>query len=469
MFLPDLVVRGRRIVTPRGVHAGAIHVRNGRIIGVVDFDDVPAGCMVDDVGDSAVLPGLVDVIVHVRDHRQTASEAFERTTRAAAAGGVTTIIAMPFDGGLPTTSATALEAKCRAAEGHCLVDVGFWGGVVPGNQGELEAVFQAGALGFSCVLISSGEDACSPVSEADVRTAAPALARLGVPLLVHAELPAPIERAAAQEQAHRTWVDRLPGVSCSTRRYATYLNSRPNAAETEAIAMLIEICRESRLPIHVAPVSSSDALTPIFHARSARLPISATTCPHYLFFAADEVPNGAIEYKCAPPIRERANREFLWAALAGGLIQSVATDHRSAVASARTRNFLKARGGIASLQLSLPITWTEANARAFTLEQVARWMCSAPAHLAGLSRKGAIDVGYDADLVVFDSDGEFTVETKAMVSQVGRTPYQGRRLRGVVQRTYLRGSRVYQHGGPFREGCGRFLLHRQTSGVYQVH
>jgi allantoinase len=459
VFRPDLVVRSRRIVTPRGIRPGAIHVRNGRIIGVVDFDDVPAGCVVDDAGDCAVLPGVVDPLVHVRNHGESAADAFERTTRAAAAGGVTTIVAMPFDGGVPTTSAAALESQCRAAQGHCLVDVGFWGGVVPDNQRELESLFQAGALGFSCGLTASSADACVPVSEADLRAARPALARLAAPLLVHAELPAAIERAAAMRQAQRSWIDRLPGISRSARRYTTYLNSRPKAAETEAIAMLIQLCRESRLPIHVAPLSSSDALTPIFHARSARLPISATTCPHYLFFVADEVPDGAIEYACAPPIRERENREFLWAALAGGLIHAVATDHRPGSASFGTRDFLQARSGIASLQLSLSIVWTEACARAYTLEQVVRWMSSAPAHLAGLDRKGSIDVAYDADLVVFDSEAAFTVEATAMVPQVGVTPYQGRRLRGVVRRTYLRGVRVYQHGGTFRERRGALLLH----------
>jgi allantoinase len=464
VFLPDLVVRGRRIVTPRGIQPGAIHVRNGRIIGIVDFDDVPPGCNLDDVGDWAVLPGLVDPLVHVHDHHETTSDAFARTTRAAAAGGVTTILAVPFDGGPPTTSAAALEATCRAAEGHCVVDVAFWGGVVPGNQSDLESVFQAGVMGFSCVLISSGEDIAAPVSEAHVRAALPTLARLGAPLLAHAELPGPIERAAAEERASRRWVDRLPGVSRSARRYATYLNSRPKAAETEAIAMLIQLCRESRLPIHIAPLSSSDALTSVFHARSARLPIGATTCPHYLFFVADEVPNGATEYKCAPPIRERENREFLWAALAGGLIQSVGTDHRPASASVAERKFLQARGGIASLQLSLSVIWTESSARAYTLEQLVRWMCSAPAHLAGLARKGAIDAGYDADLVVFDSEAAVTVETETKVPEVGLTPYQGRRLRGVVQRTYLRGTRVYERVGPYREGCGRLLLHRQVSG-----
>jgi allantoinase len=458
VFLPDLVVRGRRIVTPRGIRPGAVHVRNGRIIGVVDFEDVPPGCPVDDAGDCAVLPGLVDLLVHVRDHGETGSGAFERTTRAAAAGGVTTLVAMPFDGAFPTTTAAALETTWGAAQGHCLVDVGFWGGVVPGNQRELEGLFEAGVFGFTCLLVASDDDTGSPVSEADLRASLPALARLGVPLLAHAELPGPIERATARALAHRAWIDRL--VSRPARRYTTYLKSRPRAAETEAIEMLIQLCRESRLPIHIAPLSSSDALTPIFRARSAQLPISATTCPHYLFLVADEVPDGAVEYKCAPPIRERENREFLWAALAGGLIQAVASEHRPGSASVGEHNFLRGRGGIASLQLGLAVTWTEASARGCTLEQVVRWMCSAPAHLAGLDRKGSIDVGYDADLVVFDPDAAFTVETDTIVPRGAATPYGGRRLRGLVRRTYLRGARVDESGGTFREHGGRLLLRR---------
>jgi len=467
MFVPDLVVRGRRIVAPRGIRAGAIHVRAGRIIGVLDFDDVPAGCVVDDVGDYAVLPGLVDPLVHVHEHGRSSSDAFTRTTDAAAAGGVTTVIAMPFDAGPQTTTAAALESKCRAAQGHCLVDVGFWGGVVPGNRSELTPLFNGGVLGFVCTLAHSGDDTSSPVSEADLRAAMPALARLGSPLLARPELAGPIDRAAAQLHANRTWVDRFTGGWRLARQYTTYLSSRPRAAENEAIALLIQICQESRVPIHVAPLSSSDALTALFRARSAGLPISATTCPHYLLFVADEVPNGAVEFKCAPPIRERENREFLWAALAGGLIQSVASDHR--VRESNTRNFVHAPSGIASLQLSLSITWTEANARAYTLEQIVRWMCSAPANLAGLDRKGSIDVGYDADLVVFDPEAEFTVDAETSVTQGGETPYRGRRLRGVVERTYLRGVRVYEHGGTIREPCGRLLLHRQACRVRHMH
>jgi allantoinase len=462
VYLPDLVVRSRRVLTARGIRPGAIHVRNGRIIGILDMDDVPSGCPVDDTGDHVVIPGLVDSSVHVSEPGGTSPEDFETATRAAAAGGVTTIIGMPFQCAPRTTTVAALDSTCRAAEGHCFVDVGFWGGVVPGNESDLAPLFEAGVLGFHCVLLSSGLEGSVAVSETDLRRSMPALTRIGAPLLAHAELPGPIERAAACP----SWTDRIPGVSRASRRYTSYLESRPKAAENEAIALLIQLCQESRLPTHIAHLSSSDALTPIYRARCARLPISAETCPHYLFFAAEEIPDGAIEYKCAPPIRERENRELLWAALAGGLIQSVVSDHRPAPASAGSGNFLKARSGIASLQLGLSIMWTAARAREYTLEQVVRWMCQAPAHLAGLSRKGSIDVGYDADLVVFDPDAELTVEAERLSHRLAATPYQGRRLRGVVQRTYLRGTRVCENGPTFPEARGRLLLRRRTSGVY---
>jgi len=463
-YLPDLVVRGRRIVTARGTHPGAIHIRNGRIIGILDIDDVPAGCPVDDAGADVVLPGLVDTSVHVSEDGQMSPEDFDTATRAAAAGGVTTIIGMPFQGARSTTTVGALESACWVAEGHCFVDVGFWGAVVPGNESVLASLFEAGVLGFHCVLLTS--DAAAAMSEADLRRSMPALTRLGAPLLAHAELPGPIERAAALQPGHRGWTDRIPGLSRASRRYAAYLESRPKEAENEAIALLIQLCQESGLPIHIAHLSSSDALTPIYRARSARLPISAGTCPHYLFFAAEEIPDGAVEYKCAPPIRERANRELLWAALAGGLIRSVASDHRPASASTGSRSFLEARSGIASLQLGLSIVWTEAGARNYTIEQIVRWMCQSPAQLAGLTRKGSIEVGYDADLVVFDPDAELVVDAGRLYDRPASTPYQGRRLRGVVRRTYLRGAKTCENGTASPEARGSLLLRRQSSGVY---
>jgi allantoinase len=242
----------------------------------------------------------------------------------------------------------------------------------------------------------------------------------------------------------------------------TYLASRPKAAEAEAISLMIQMCQDSRLPIHVAALSSSDALTPIFRARSAGLPFSADTSPHHLFFVAEDIPNGAIEFKSAPPIRERANREFLWAALAGGLIQSVSSDHRRGAAVGRARDFFTSQRGIDSIQLSLSVVWTEACARGYTLEQVVVWMCRSPAQFLDLPRKGLIDVGYDADLIVFDAEAKFIVDASKLCDG-HLTPYDGRTLRGVIRRTYLRGMRVYEYGRRFREARGRFLSSRQRS------
>jgi allantoinase len=441
----------------------AIHVRDGRIIGILDIDDAPAGCAVDDVGDDVVLPGLVDTHVHVQAPGEGLAEGFERTTRAAAAGGVTSVIAMPVDTGHPITTAAAFESQCRAAQGHCFVDVGFWGGLVPGNAHAPAALYQAGAFGFGCRLASYDDDR-SALSIDDLRALMPALARIGAPLLVSAELPRPIDRTVARDQSHWRWTDLIPGVS-TRHRYLTYLASRPKAAEAEAISLLIQVCQQSRLPIHIAALSSSDALTPILRARWAGLQFSADTAPHHLYFVAEDIPNGAIEFMCAPPIRERANREFLWAALAGGLIQSVSSDHRRGAAVGTGREAFTSHRGINSIQFSLSIVWTEAAARGYTLEQIVLWMCGSPAKFAGLDRKGRIDVGYDADLIVFDDQAEFTVATNALDDERRLTPYRGRRLRGVIRRTYLRGTPVYEVGKPSREARGRFLLPRERSRV----
>lgn len=444
-LLPDLIVRGRHVVTPGATRPASVHIRGGKIVGVLAFDDVPDGCPLDEAGEAAVMPGIVDTHVHVNEPGHARWQGFETATCAAAAGGTTTLIDMPLNSGPAATTADAVGAKRVAASGACYVDVGLWGGVVPGNERELMPMLRAGALGFECALMSSGPNDFPAVSEADLRVVMPAITRLGVPLLVHAELAGPIEAALARQRAADGFLAGVFPARRARRRYRRYLESRPKEAENQGVALMIALCREFGTRTHIVHLSSSDALTPLFHARAARLPITAETCPHYLWFVADEIADGAMALTCDPPIRERENREFLWAALAGGLIQMVVSDHSPALP------------GISSLQLSLSITWTEARARSYTLSQIAEWMCRNPARLAGLTRKGAIEVGFDADLVVLEPDATWTVEQRLLEQGHSVTPYLGLQLSGVVERTYLRGMRVYERGRPFDVPRGRVI------------
>ena len=432
MFLPDLVIRSRQVVTPRGLRPASVHVRNGKVIGVVDFDDVPAGCPLEDAGGFALLPGIVETQVCAcppdLPDRQGFEAALETETRAAAVGGVTTIVDTP-DGALATATVSSFGMKRPAAAWRSFVDVGFWGSAVPGNAGDLAPLFEAGVLGFACDLEQSrAAGGCHAVSEADLRLAMPVLTRLGATLVAGAGLARP---AAGPHHVRpgRRWFKRLPWLPHLSRacQYATYLESRPKAAENEAVDLLIRLCRASATRTHIATLSSSDVLTPLYRARAERLPITAGTCPHFLYFVAEEVPDDATAFLCDPPIRDRANRELLWAALANGLIQMVASGR-----------------GISSLELNLSVMWTVARARGRTLEHLAEWMCRRPAELAGLTRKGKIDVGYDADLVVFNPDREFVVEARSLQRSARPSPYLGRRLRGTVEGTYLRGTRIYR-------------------------
>jgi allantoinase len=450
VFSPDFVVRSRRVVVARAVRAAAIHIRNRRIIGVLDFDDVPAGCPLDDAGDAVVMPGIVDTHVHA-GQRADAGLGFETVTRAAAAGGVTTIIDMPFPGA-PATTVAALESKRRAAAGRCFVDVGFWGGVTSDNAQEVASLFEAGVFGFKCVLLASATDGFPAISEAGLRTVMPALTRLGATLLAHAELAAPLAAANARETFMGRWVERVSRIVRGSGDYASYLEGRPRAAENEAVALLIRLCREHGTRTHIVHLSSSDTLTPLFHARTERLPMTAETCPHYLYFAADEL-RAEPATRTAPPIRERENRELLWAALANGLIQTVASDHAFHPADPPLC-------GISSIQLLLPVVWTSAHGRGYTVDRLVDWLCQAPSQLAGLPRKGQIAVGFRADLVVLDADSEFTVEPRSLEADHRLTPYKGRRLRGVVERTYLGGNRIYSRREGWASPQGELLVRR---------
>jgi allantoinase len=442
----DSVVRSRRVVTPRGVVPASVLVRDGTIRDVRPAGGgIPDRVEVFDFGDLVVMPGLVDTHVHVNEPGRTDWEGFETATRAAAAGGVTTIFDMPLNSVPPTTSVAALAEKASAASGKCFVDVGFWGGVVPGNAADLGALADLGVPGFKCFLVPSGVPEFADVSEGDLVTALHAIAQIGAVLLAHAEHPASIGSAKAGDH----------------RRYATYLATRPPRAEDEAVALLVRLCRETGARIHVVHLSSAAAIGQIEAARAEGLPLSAETCPHYLFFAAEDVPDGATEFKCAPPIRDRANRDRLWEGLEKGAIEMVVSDHSPSppqMKSRETGDFLSAWGGISSLQLRLPAVWTAARERGHNIERLAGWLCAAPARLGAVSgRKGAIAPGFDADFVVWDPDTLFEVRPDSIHHRHGLTPYLGRTLFGVVEATFLRGEKIFERGRLIGAPRGRIL------------
>ncbi len=416
-----------------GEQAVTVTVTAGVItrVGPLDRSVRPApGGQVVELGDHLVLlPGLVDTHVHVNEPGRTAWEGFATATRAAAAGGVTTLVDMPLNSLPPTLDPAALAVKRAAAEGQCLVDVGFWGGAVPGNLGSLRSLLDAGVMGVKCFLPDSGVEEFPALSPAQLVQAAGEVAAAGGLLLVHAEDPAVL--AAAPE----------PG----GRSYQRFLASRPAAAEDQAVASVLEASRQTGARVHVVHLSSAAALPAIAAARAEGLPVSVETCPHYLVLRAEQVPDGATPFKCCPPIRDEANREALWRGLADGTIDLVVSDHSPSTADLKaldTGDFGTAWGGISSLQLGLPLVWTEARRRGFDLSDVVRWMSQGPAALVGLRSKGAIRVGAAADLVAFEPDAVQDVDATRLHHRNAVTPYDGARLTGAVRRTWLAGEPV---------------------------
>jgi allantoinase len=462
MAFSDFVIRGRQVVgaetsssaqtlTDSRIAPASIHIKHGRIAELKRFEEIPDNCSVFFADDeSIIMPGLVDTHVHINEPGRTEWEGFATATRAAAAGGVTTLIDMPLNCIPPTTTLDGFQAKLASARDQCHVDVGFWGGVVPGNTRELAPLFEAGVVGFKCFLVHSGVHEFPNVTEEDLREAMPELARLGAVLIVHAELPGPIESAC----------NALRGNS-DPRRYETFLNERPRAAENEAVELMIRLSRETGVRVHIVHHSSADALPMLREAKATGVKITAETCPHYLHFASEGIPDGATQYKCCPPIRERENREQLWQALGDGTIDMVVSDHSPCPPVMKCRDsgdFLQAWGGISSLQLRLPVTWTEAKKRRHSIGDLVEWLCRAPAKLVDLDRrKGAIAVGFDADIVIWNPDQEFRVEPDRIHHRHRLTPYDGEILRGVVQKTFLRGQKVYDCGEFSSAPYGLFL------------
>jgi len=424
-----VVIRGRRVITGDGVRPASVHIVDRRISALSTYDAPPDGVEEIDAGDAVVMSGVVDTHVHVNAPGRTAWEGFETATRAAAAGGVTTLLDMPLNAIPATTTADALRQKREEAQGKTVVNVEFIGGVIPGNVEQLEPLARAGVRAFKCFLTPSGVDEFPAVTERDLREALPVLARIGLPLMVHAEDPALLLASPAN----------------GSRSYSTYLASRPVAAEHSAIALMIRLLERCPTPVHIVHLSSASSLALIRSARASGLPVTVETCPHYLTFAAEEIADGQTAFKCAPPIRDGDEREALWRALIAGDIDLVASDHSPCPPAMKDTDgdFFAAWGGIASLQLSLAATWTGARARGVGVERIAQWMSTAPARLAGLSQKGSLVPGNDADVIIWDPDARFVVDPSNLRHRHHITPYAGRTLVGVVRATYVGGRKVF--------------------------
>ena len=429
-----------RVVTPQGIKPAAVVVNDGRIVSVVEPKDAPLDAVVRDFDDLVLMPGLVDTHVHINEPGRTEWEGFATATCAAAAGGITTLVDMPLNCLPETTTVAALTAKREAAAGKCYVDWAAWGGLTDDNREHIEPLVRAGVKGYKSFLVDPGIEGLTMLTEDGLAKAAPIVARTGLPLLVHAELPGPIAAAAATLK-DSDWCE-----------YATYLRSRPEEAELEAIRLLIRTCREHRLRVHIVHLATMAALLELEAARAEGLPITVETCPHYLYFAAEEIPRAATLKKCAPPIRSREDREGLWNGLDQGTIDLIASDHSPCppeMKGLEAGDFGKAWGGVASLSIAASVVWTGMRERKLPLEKLSQWMSASPARLAGLHhRKGAIASGMDADLVVFNPEASFEVTKENLVYRHPISPYLGEQLCGVVEHTILRGVEVTKHATP---------------------
>jgi allantoinase len=434
-------IHSKRVLLPDGVKDATIFFEKGVITGIVEGLAVVEGAELVDVRDKVVMPGLIDPHVHINEPGRADWEGFDTATQAAAAGGLTMLVDMPLNSSPVTTTAAAFDRKVEAAAGKLHCDCGFWGGVVPGNEKEIGPLIARGVRGFKAFLTHSGIDEFPNVTEEDLHKVMPIIAHHGLPLLVHGEL----------EGADRF-------VMKDMRSYREYVSSRPGRWEDDAIALMIRLCQQYGCRTHIVHLSSAAAIGPIRRAKERGLPLTVETAPHYLYFSAEDIADGETYFKCAPPIRERENNHRLWEALREGVIDFVATDHSPAppeMKHAESGDLSRAWGGISSLQLSLPVTWTAAERRGFGVEDIAKWLSGSPALLAGeAGRRGKIERGYNADLVIWDPAASFRVEREGLLHRHKGTPYLGEQLLGVVEETWLRGERIFDktHGVYLNQG-----------------
>jgi allantoinase len=455
-----------RVATPHGVRSGAIVLAGEKIEAVVPRQQVPRDVPLEDLGGLVISPGLVDTHVHINEPGRTDWEGFETATRAAAAGGVTTLVDMPLNSTPVTTNVAALEEKRNAAAGKCMVDVGFHGGLIPGNLADIEPLIDAGVCGIKAFLCDSGLEEFPASGERELRAALPILARRGVPLLVHAELiPLPRREGPGEGLPSRTDASAEGSAVTPIRNYHDWLASRPEEFERNAITLLRNLCAEYSAPVHVVHLASGPLTSHFFWAKQDGLPLTVETCPHYLHFYAERLQAADPRFKCAPPIRRKEDQSRLWEALIAGVIDTIGSDHSPCPPEMKhldDNDWQQAWGGVSSLELTLPIVWRGLRTHMVTFDRLANWLSANPARLVGLDdRKGRIAPGMDADLCVWDHEEEWTVERQHMHHRHKLTPYEGERLRGRVKRTYVRGNLVYNEGELPTAPIGQ-LLHRGT-------
>jgi allantoinase len=469
MPIPSFSIHSKNMLLPGGVGDATVFIQDGVIRGVEEGLVGEPGFELLDMGDKVVMPGVIDPHVHINEPGRTDWEGFDTATRSALSGGLTTLVDMPLNADPVTTTVAAFDKKLMAAAGQLHCNCGFWGGVVPGNEKEIEPLIGRGVLGFKAFLTHSGIDEFPNVTEGQLRKVMPVIARYGLPLLVHCELeggsggarvgvPGRTGEKENVEDAGRT------DERVDPRSYRNYLLSRPSKWEEDAIGLMIRLCAEYQCRTHIVHLSSAGSIDLIRKAKDRGAPLTVETAQHYLYFAAEGIKDGETTFKCAPPIRGKENNDKLWEALQEGLIDFVATDHSPAppvMKELESGNFIRAWGGIASVQFALSALWTVTRKRGGVPGDLVKWLNEAPAILIGESgRRGKITPGYIADLVVWDPEAAFFVTKDRIEHKHKITPYLGEQLYGVVEQTWLGGVKVFDKGVFTGINQGRIILNK---------